>query len=203
MTSGNSGRTEHTVLVTYASVRGSTGEIARFLGDRLRHKGLHVRVAPVSENIDPLLFEAVILGSAIHNGAFLPEFTAYTDRHGVALRLRPAFLFSVGMGPALRGPLGFPLRNLTPPAVARVRQRMCALRFQPFAGVFQRPDAIGTRVVMWLLGCRIGDLRDWAAIAAWADGIADWIDVELPLARPPAVPDPAGPNAVATRDLGP
>ncbi|MBF6176635.1 flavodoxin domain-containing protein [Nocardia blacklockiae] len=187
MTSDRSDRTEHTVLVTYASARGSTAEIAEYLADRMRDRGLHVRAASVSENLDPRLFEAVVLGSAIHNGAFLPEFVDYTERHGLALRMRPAWLFSVGMGPALHGPLGFPLRHATSPAIAAVRDTMCALGYQPFAGVFQRPDELRIRVIMWLLGCRVGDQRDWPAIAAWADTLVGWIDKRLPVTRFPAV----------------
>ncbi|WP_280336962.1 flavodoxin domain-containing protein [Nocardia wallacei] len=190
MTSDRSDRTEHTVLVTYASARGSTAEIAEFIANRMRDQGLHVRVASVSEDLDPELFEAVVLGSAIHNGAFLPEFVEYTERHGVALRLRPAWLFSVGMGPALRGPLGTPLRHATPPAIAAVRKDMCALGFRSFAGVFHRPDEFRIRLIMWLLGCRVGDQRDWTAIGTWTDSIVSWIDKRLPDTRFPAVTEP-------------
>ncbi|RDI55229.1 flavodoxin domain-containing protein [Nocardia mexicana] len=186
MTTDSSDRTEHTVLVTYATARGSTAEIAESIGKRLRDNGSHVRVASVSEDLDPMLFEAVVLGSAIHNGAFLPEFTEYTERHRLALRLRPAWLFSVGMGPALRGPLGFPLRHYTPPAVAAVGRKMCALGYQPFAGVLRRPDDARTRIIVRLLGCRFGDLRDWQAIAVWADTITVWIDTRLPSTLFPA-----------------
>ncbi|WP_024803157.1 flavodoxin domain-containing protein [Nocardia sp. BMG51109] len=190
MTIDRSERTEHTVLIAYASANGSTAEIAEFIGERMRDKGLHVRVAPVSENPDPARFEAVVLGSAVHNGEFLPEFAEYTERHGLALRMRPAWLFSVGMGPALRGPLGAPLRHFIPPAIADIRKHLCALGYRSFAGVLPRPDDRRTRIIVRLLGCRFADLRDWPAVSAWADSLAIWIDARLPQAPFPAVREP-------------
>lgn len=184
-------QSEHTVLVVHASARGSTAEIAEFLAHRMRENGLHVRVAAAAEDIDPAGFEAVVLGSAVRDGAFLPEFTAYVDRHCLALRLRPAWLFSVGMGPALHGPLGSLVKHLTPPELRKVRKQVCPLGFRQFAGVFPRPDERRIRIIMWLLGCRTGDQRDWSAITAWADTLTTWIDSKLPPTRFPALREPA------------
>lgn len=106
MTSDAPDRTEHTVLVVYASAAGSTAQIAEFMANRMRERHLHVRVESVDKAPDPSHFEAVVLGSAIHDGEFLPGFADYVQRHAAALHRRPNWLFSVGMGPALSGPIG-------------------------------------------------------------------------------------------------
>lgn len=178
MTTDGSDRAVKTVLIVYATVHGCTAEIADFIATRMRDKGLYVRVVSVDEDPDPTRFAAVVLGSAIHNRAFLPGFPDYIDRHCLALRVRPAWLFSVGLGPAMRGPLGFVLRHYTPGAILRVRKQLCPWEFGQFAGEVPHPHNLATRVIMWLLGCGFGDLRDWPAIAAWTDAVTASIVAE-------------------------
>ena len=60
------------VLVGYASAHGSTRQIAERVGSRLSKAGVAVLVAPVAELEDIGHYDAVVLGSAIHNGAWLP-----------------------------------------------------------------------------------------------------------------------------------
>ncbi|WP_433684585.1 flavodoxin domain-containing protein [Nocardia sp. CA-119907] len=178
MTTDDSDRTVETVLIVYATVHGCTAEIAEFIATRMRDKGLSARVVSVDEDPDPTRFDEVVLGSAIHYRAFLPGFSDYIDRHCLALRVRPAWLFSVGFGPAIPGLLGFVLRHYTPGAIVRVRNQLCPWGFGRFAGEVPHPDSLPTRVIMWLLGCGFGDLRDWPAIAAWTDAITAAIVAE-------------------------
>jgi menaquinone-dependent protoporphyrinogen oxidase len=58
------------VLVAYASKHGSTEEIARFVTDRLRERGIDADAAPVQEVSDLSGVEAVVLGSAIYLGSW-------------------------------------------------------------------------------------------------------------------------------------
>ncbi|MFC3433161.1 flavodoxin [Nocardia seriolae] len=186
MTSDNSDRIEHSTLIVYASAAGSTAQIAEFMAQRMRDKQLHVRVEPVDRAPDPGLFEAVVLGSAIHNGRFLPGFADYIQRHAATLKQQPNWLFSVGMGPALHGPVGAIFKRITPPAVTECRTAADSKGYQGFAGVVARPPDLRTRLLVRLFGCPFGDLRDWTAIAAWIDGITGWIDDNLPATRFPA-----------------
>lgn len=186
MTTEPDDHTRHTVLVVYASAAGSTAEIAEFIGNRMRDSGLQVQVASVADGPDPANYDAAVLGSAVHNRALLPEFNAYIRQYGPTLRRRPTWLFSVGMAPGLRGPLGYPLKHVTPPAITQVRNQLHPCGFQQFAGVFARPDELGTRVVVRLLGARFGDQRDWPAIGAWTDAITTRIDTEHRPTRFPA-----------------
>ena len=166
------------VLVGYASAEGSTAEVAQRLGQKMRDEGLQVQVVPVAEQPDPSAFDVVVLGSAIHNGEFLPEFADFVERHRSTLSRRPVWLFSLGMGPALRGPIGAIFRNKVPPAIADVRDRLAAVEYHPFGGRFDRPPDPKIRAIMWLMGARPGDHRDWADIDTWATTIAHAAAVE-------------------------
>lgn len=191
MASENSERIEHSVLIVYASAAGSTTLIAEFMAQRMRARHVHVRVEPVDRAPDPGLFDAVVLGSAIHNGEFLSGFTDYVERYASTLRQRPNWLFGVGMGPALRGPVGAVFKRLTPPAVAECRKRAGSRDYHSFAGVIHRPEELRTRLLIRLLGCPYGDQRDWHGVEAWIDDITDWIDKTLPANRFP-IPDRPG-----------
>ncbi|HEY5840616.1 MAG TPA: flavodoxin domain-containing protein [Mycobacterium sp.] len=166
------------VLLGYASADGSTAEVAERLGKQLRNDGLQVQVVPVTEQPDPSAFDVVVLGSAIHDGEFLPEFGDFVERHRSTLCQRPVWLFSLGMGPTLRGPIGAIFRNMVPPAIAAVRDRLGAVEYHPFGGKFDRPPERKLRMVIWLMGTRPGDHRDWAEIDDWATSIARSAAVE-------------------------
>jgi menaquinone-dependent protoporphyrinogen oxidase len=176
-TQSTSGRADVTprrskILVAYASSRGSTREIADVIGFTLADAGAAAQTASVTDDPDPALFDAVVLGSAIHNGAFLPEFQEYVERHRTALRRQPTWLFSVGMGPALRGPIGAIFRPMVPKPIAAIRDTLQAIEYHPFAGVFDRPPELRLRIIIRLMGARYGDNRDWHDIEAWSASIA-------------------------------
>lgn len=69
------------VLVVYASLHGSTRSIAEFLGDRLRKEGFSVvdtmSVEEARQDRPISLYDAVVLGSAVHNRAWLPVMMDY------------------------------------------------------------------------------------------------------------------------------
>jgi len=60
------------VLVAYASAHGSTRSVAENVGRSLsaRHQ---VTTRPVAEIIGLDSYDAIVLGSAVHDGAWLPE----------------------------------------------------------------------------------------------------------------------------------
>ncbi|MVU82374.1 hypothetical protein GPX89_34730 [Nocardia sp. ET3-3] len=190
MTFDNDDRAQHTVLIVYASAAGSTAQIAEFMAQRMRDKQLHVRVEPVDRAPDPGSYEAVVLGSAIHNGQFLPGFADYVRRYAASLKQRPSWLFSIGMGPALRGPVGAVFKRITPPAVTECRTMAGSRGYRAFAGVVPRPPDLRTRLLVRLFGCPFGDLRDWAAITAWTDDITAAVENTSPATRFPAAERP-------------
>ena len=65
------------VLVGYATVHGSTVEVAQRIGDVLTQQGLDVTVADVKTLTHVDGYDAFVLGTAIHAGTWLPELKGF------------------------------------------------------------------------------------------------------------------------------
>ena len=75
------------LLVTYATNFGSTQEVAETIAAVLREDGYIVDVLPVTAVSSLIDYNAVILGSAVNYGKWLPDAVAFTIS-GVGSRLR-------------------------------------------------------------------------------------------------------------------
>lgn len=162
------------ILIGFASARGSTAQIAQRIAEVLEREGLGVELLPVSSVGDPGIYDAVVLGSAIHQQAWLPEATAFVQHHARALVSRPVWLFSVGMT------AGLP--RVIRRAAYRAQDRRLAVALRDvvhprghrlFSGVSRAEDfPRSTGVLFRSTGARFGDFRDWDEIEGWARGIA-------------------------------
>lgn len=172
-----------TILVGYASAHGSTREIAERVAARLDARGLAVVTLPVSEARDADNYEAVVLGSAIHGGEWLPDAADFLRRNVVALADRPVWLFSVASvgdrGGAFPGPISRLMRAMMnrtrwPKNVAALDQAIHSREHRAFAGVV-RPEQYprSGRMIHRAMGGRFGDHRDWVDIEGWADRIGE------------------------------
>jgi menaquinone-dependent protoporphyrinogen oxidase len=85
------------ILVTYATRAGSTAEIAAAIGRSLGQRGFYVDVKPVKDRPDLEGYQAVILGSAIRMGSWLPEVVGYIQDNQEKLNSMPVALFTVHM----------------------------------------------------------------------------------------------------------
>lgn len=172
------------VLVAYATCHGSTRSIAERIAARLAETGLRVDLLPTRDVRHVEQYESAVVGSAIHNGDWLPEAAEFLHRHAAALGERPLWLFSVSMAPALRGRRGrwLAAHAKEPPAVAADRDVLNPRDLRSFAGVVDRAHIPArARPLMWACGGRFGDFRDWAAIDGWTLEIAG-----RPAAEPPS-----------------
>ena len=149
-----------TVLVAYATKRGSTREVAEAVAATLREQGLAVEVEPASAVQSVAPYEAVVLGGALYTGRWHRDARDFLRRHRHALAERRVAVF--GMGPRTLGEhdvagsraqldkalAGVP--EVTPAAVAIFGGVVdpAALRFP-----FNRMPA--------------SDARDWDAIESW------------------------------------
>lgn len=168
------------VLVAYASPAGSTRGVAERIADRLRLAGEEADALPVFalEGLEAG-YDAVIVGSAVHNGKWMPEARAFVDAHSTELRGMPCWLFSVssvGDANSALGGWGTRLvRKMAPmPTDARdLLGRTGARGHRNFAGrLVPRHWGRMGHLFVRLTGGRFGDHRNWADIEAWADGIA-------------------------------
>lgn len=162
------------ILVAYASAHGSTAAIAESIAARLRTRGCEATAIAVEDAPRVEEFDAVIAGSAIHDGAWLPAAAAFMTKNAPALATRPTWLFSVGMVDALprvfRRWAKVEETTVLTPFSASVHPRGTHL----FSGVIREEHLprLG-RVLFRLLGGELGDYRDWDAIDAWADTVLE------------------------------
>lgn len=167
------------VVVAYSSVNRSTEGIANEIGKRLTNAGLQAAVRPVSEIEAIETYEAVVLGSAIHNMSWLPPAAAFVRTHIVELASRPVWLFSVssvGDTSSFFGPrVARFMRQMRkePKEIAGFRETIRPRDHRNFAGAIDRTHwSLVGNLFLKALGGRYGDHRDWRDIDAWADGIA-------------------------------
>lgn len=162
------------VLVAYASALGSTREIAQHLASRLAAALGDVECRSVDEVEAVSGYEAVVIGSAVHNQAWLPAASQFVTRHAPELEKRPVWAFSVGMADALPKPFRRRGAALQQERLAGALAKQIPLRgHRLFSGVFtsaQMPALF--RHLFRFAGGRFGDLRDWEAVNAWTDQIA-------------------------------
>src|SRR6266513_477667 len=83
------------VLVAYTTDHGSTRGIADRIVDRLQQRGIDAEACAVADVLEISRYEAVVLGSAIHGGKWLPAARQFADRNAAPLRQRQVWLFSV------------------------------------------------------------------------------------------------------------
>jgi menaquinone-dependent protoporphyrinogen oxidase len=156
------------VLVAHASKMGSTAEIAQAIGEQLRTRGLDVVVASVADALDPAEFDAVVVGSAVYTTRWMKSARRYLHRHRETLAARPTWLFE-------SGPTGevAERRHESPAAVVRLAEEIGSPPIIVFGGNLD-PARATTRLARWVANSDMaGDYRDWDAIRAWADQVAD------------------------------
>ena len=172
------------VLVVYASVHGSTREIAERIAARIRDDGGDASASATADVVDLGVADAVVLGSAVHDRTWLPEADDFARRFHAELRSRPLWLFSVGMlgdeGSALGTRVTRWLRTfeIQPAAVSELRAELPVRGHHSFAGVIA-PEHLPRRgrAVFRAMGGHFGDHRDWSAVDVWADSIARQLEL--------------------------
>jgi menaquinone-dependent protoporphyrinogen oxidase len=85
------------ILIAYATRAGSTAEIAAEIGKSFSQKNLAVDVKPVKEKPTLDEYSAVILGSTIRMGSWLPEAVDFIEANQEKLNAMPVALFTVHM----------------------------------------------------------------------------------------------------------
>lgn len=159
-----------TVLVTAASRHGATQAISHEIARQLRAAGHSTRVLD-PEEVDTLDgVDAVVLGSAVYRGRWMPEARNLAARLEGQLDGRDIWIFS-------SGPVGEPPRPREEVVDAQKAGRLTHARdHRVFAGrldvsTLSRSERVGAR----RLHAADGDYRDWHEIRCWATEIADQV----------------------------
>lgn len=156
------------ILVAVASRHGSTHEIAGVIAEELGKRGYAVHVRGAADVEDAAPYDAVIIGSAIYMGNWLPEARHFVERNQARLAQVPVWLFS-------SGPLGEedPQPRGDPAHLDELMQAAPACGHRIFAGKLDKHSlGIGERLVVRAVKAPEGDFRDWEAIRGWAREIA-------------------------------
>jgi len=154
------------VLLAYASKCGSTGEIAQAIGKRLGEAGVAVDVIPVKtvKSLDG--YDAVVLGSAIRVGQWLPEATAFLKSRQAELSRLPVAIFTVHLQATDESEESRQKREAyTAPLQPLVSPKARAF----FAGKMDFSKlSLLERMATKMVKAPEEDRRDWNAIDAWA-----------------------------------
>ena len=160
------------ILVAYASRAGSTAGVAEVIGQTLAASGVPVEVRPMHDVQDLTDYPAVVAGSAIQGGCWLPEALQFVQTHRAALAQRPFAACLVCMTLAMPGADKYrahvatwlePVRALVRPASEGLfAGKLDISRVPRFA------DRLKFRLSVALGVWTEGDHRDWNAIRAWA-----------------------------------
>lgn len=162
------------VLIAYASMHGSTGEVADAVAKDLCAAGASVDVRPVETVTDLGPYRAVVVGSAIRSDAWLPQAKDFVANNRNVLSTLPTAYFLTCL--TLAKPSEQTRRKaqsfLYPVLedIPEVRPVCTGL----FAGVLdygKYSPAIKTvmKYKMWKNGIEEGDYRDWQMIHGFAD----------------------------------
>ncbi len=154
------------VLIAYASKCGSTGEIALAIADELVQRGLTADVRPAGPVTSVAGYRAVIVGSAIRMGQWLPEAVQFVERNAPALRALPTAFFTVHM---LNTGADDASRQARQAYLAGVHKIMPASSEVFFAGKLELAKmSFLDRMITQAMKAHDADQRDWTAIRAWA-----------------------------------
>ncbi|MEV6523782.1 flavodoxin domain-containing protein [Longispora sp. NPDC051575] len=153
-------------LVAYGSSHGSTADIADWIGETLRERGIRVDVSDAATVEDVSHYDLVVLGGALYAHRWQRQARRFARRHRTALLARPVWLFSTG--PLDRSAEGAVIAPV--PQVARIAERISARGHSTFGGRLA-PDTTGF-LARRMARTMAGDFRNRAQVTAFAYGIA-------------------------------
>ncbi len=154
-----------TVLVAYATKKGSTQEVAEAVASTLAERGLSVETKPVDHVDDLDGYEAVVLGAAIYMGRLHPDARTFLSHNRDALAALPVAVFAMGPFSLDEAQVAGSRKQLDS-ALAKVPS-VTPLSVAIFGGVLEPAEH---RFPFSRMAA--SDARDWNAIRVWADEVA-------------------------------
>jgi menaquinone-dependent protoporphyrinogen oxidase len=170
------------VLVAYATRCGSTGSVAEAMAEALRGMGIPVEVRLVENVKDLGPYQAVIVGSAIRRGQWLPEATAFVKNNQDALSRLPTAYFVVCLTmrddtPENRDKV---LAYLDPVRKKAPRITPAAVGLFPGSVDFSKLSLVH-KSILEAKGVSEGDYRDLPAVKGWASDVGPALVAAQPL----------------------
>jgi menaquinone-dependent protoporphyrinogen oxidase len=199
------------ILVTYATMTGSTLEVAQVVAEEIARSDVQVDVLPLGEVKSLAGYDGVVLGGPMLMG-WHRQAMGFLKKHRQALQRIPLAVFVMAISLTQTGETnvgGVPVyvddQLPKPPEQAghlRFRERYARLSnyVQPILTAVRlvRPASIGVfggrleygrlkwwavLFVMLIIQAPAGDRRNWVAIRAWAAGLPAALQLEAPQAE--------------------
>lgn len=174
---GPQGVPDGKILVTYASMSGSTGGVAEAIGKMLCSQGAAVDVRMVENVQDLSAYRAAVVGSAVRSGKWLPQTTAFVQQHKKALGRMPVAYFLTCLALYQDNDQTRQVARSYMDSALAAAPDIAPVDIGLFAGVLDYEKlSFMVRTVMKSKmkkrGVPEGDHRNWTAIRAWARGIS-------------------------------
>jgi menaquinone-dependent protoporphyrinogen oxidase len=184
------------ILVTYATLSGSTAEVAEAIGETLGQEGAHADVRPIKDAGDLSAYKAAVVGGPMIMG-WHKEAVRFLRRHQYALSQMPVAYFMTALSltktsqesvggvpiycdrrlpkapenpdkPSFKENYATPSRYLGPVLKKAPQVKPVSVGF--FGGKldYSTLNLLHMLFVMLIIQAQPGDRRDWEAIGAWA-----------------------------------
>jgi menaquinone-dependent protoporphyrinogen oxidase len=199
------------ILVTYATMAGSTAEVAQAIAEEIARSDMQVDVLSLGEVKSLAGYDGVVVGGPMIMG-WHRQAIAFLKKHRPALQRIPLALFVMAISLTQTGetsvggvPISVDDKLAKPPAQPgrlRFRERYARLSnyVQPILTAVRpvRPVSVGVfggrleygrlpwwavLFVMLIIQAPAGDRRNWTAIRAWAAGLPAAFQLEAPQAE--------------------
>ena len=156
------------VLVAYASVSGSTGEVAKAIAEVISDQGATVQVSEVADVSGLVGYSAVVLGSSIRSGQWLPGALQFVDAFRAFLSYVPVAYFTTCLAMIdseenQRTVLAYM------DSVLKLAPEVKPIGLGLFAGSLDAGQRLPSTSTLTISP---GDYRNWAEIKAWAAEVA-------------------------------
>lgn len=165
-----------TILVTYATVYGSTQEVAETIASTLRTEGLSVDLKPMKAAITLQRYDAVMMGAPLYIGKWPKDAHLFLSQHRDSLQEKPSAIFALG-------PISTDPNEMVGCRKQLERDLAIYTWLKPiaqamFVGKFDPSKLTLLHRLLRILPASplhnlpASDHRDWAGIRAWATHVA-------------------------------
>lgn len=159
-------------LVVHASDRGSTTELAEWIGEAFAERGIEVEVLACEEVTELGESQAVVVAGALYLGRWHHEARRFVKQFAEPLRRRTVWLCSTGPLDDSAGQQDLPAVS----DVTRALQRSRARGHRTFGGKLDA--AASGPLASHVAAQSAGDYRDREQVTAWAQALADILIAE-------------------------
>jgi menaquinone-dependent protoporphyrinogen oxidase len=157
------------ILVAYASRAGSTSDVAQAIAEQICAMGFDAVALPVKSVKNINNYDAVILGSAVYYGTWLPEMLKFITEQQQLLNSIPTAIFSMHMQATDNNSTSHDKRETYTQAIRGL--------INPFSKAFfaGKVDPASLpwfkRLAVKWVKSPIGDMRDWEKIRNWTSAL--------------------------------